>query len=75
MGVGSKLFDKVERIAKEKKIKRITLEVLDSNVLAHKLYKKLGFTDVSESEFTKKQQRLFESKKHIYMMKELKEIV
>ena len=71
MGIGSKLFTEIENIAKKKKLKKITLEVLDSNVLAYKLYKKLGFIDVSKSIFTKKQQQYFKSNSHIYMMKNL----
>jgi ribosomal-protein-alanine N-acetyltransferase len=71
MGIGSKLFEKIENIAKAKSLKKLTLEVLDTNVLAHKLYKKLGFTDIGKSIFTKKQQKYFKSNSHIYMMKEL----
>ncbi|WP_176239313.1 GNAT family N-acetyltransferase [Mariniplasma anaerobium] len=71
MGIGSKLFDEIESIAKNKGLKKITLEVLDSNKLAYKLYKKLGFIDIRASEFTKKQKKYFKSNTHIYMIKEL----
>jgi len=71
MGIGSKLFKQIENIAKEKDLKKITLEVLDTNVSAYKLYKRLGFKDISESIFTKKQQKHFKSHSHLYMMKEL----
>ncbi len=71
MGVGSKLFKEIENIAEEKNLKKITLEVLDTNVSAYELYKKLGFIEISKSIFTKKQQKHFKSYSHIYMMKEL----
>jgi len=71
MGIGSKLFKEIENIAEEKNLKKITLEVLDTNVSAYKLYKRLGFIDISNSIFTKKQQKYFKSYSHLYMMKKL----
>jgi len=71
MGIGSKLFKEIESIAEKKNIKKITLEVLDTNVSAYNLYKRLGFKDISKSTFTKKQQKYFKSNSHLYMMKEL----
>ncbi len=73
MGLGSKLFDEVEKFAKKQKLKKITLEVLDSNIRAHTLYKRLGFKIVKQVEFSKQQQEYFESKSHIYMMKQLED--
>ena len=71
MGIGSKLFEEIENIAENKNLKKITLEVLDSNISAYSLYKRLGFIDVRKSVFTKKQQQYFNSKSHVYMMKKL----
>jgi ribosomal protein S18 acetylase RimI-like enzyme len=73
MGIGSKLFKEIENIAEKKNLKNITLEVLDSNILAYNLYKRLGFIDVSKSVFSKQQQQYFKSNSHIYMMKILDE--
>jgi ribosomal protein S18 acetylase RimI-like enzyme len=67
IGIGSRLFDEIESIAKSKGLKKITLEVLDSNKLAYKLYKKLEFVDIRVSEFTKKQKKYFKSNTHIYI--------
>lgn len=40
LGIGSKLFDEVVRIAKEKKVRRMDWQVLDWNTLALDFYKK-----------------------------------
>ncbi len=71
MGIGSKLLDEVEKMAKKLKLKKITLEVLDTNKRAYTLYKKLGFEMVKQVEFNEQQQEYFKSKSHIYMMKKL----
>ena len=44
-GVGSQLFDRLERVALEKGIKTISLEVIDTNHKARALYKRLGFVE------------------------------
>ena len=42
-GIGSRLFDLLERIASKKRIRTISLEVIDTNPRAKVLYKNLGF--------------------------------
>jgi len=71
MGIGSKLFKEIENIAEKKNLKKITLEVLDSNISAYNLYKRLGFIDVAKSVFSRQQQQYFKSNSHVYMMKKL----
>lgn len=44
-GVGQAMMDFVEGIAKERGCVKITLEVLENNHAARKLYRKCGFTD------------------------------
>lgn len=45
-GIGSKLLDKIFKIAKQQKAQSITLEVNENNLPAIKLYQKLGFEQV-----------------------------
>ena len=42
-GIGSQLFDRLENIAVKKRIRTISLEVVDTNSKAKALYKRLGF--------------------------------
>ena len=42
-GIGSRLFDLLERIASKKRIRTISLEVIDTNPRAKALYEHLGF--------------------------------
>lgn len=71
LGIGTKLFSFLEKFALRKNLSKITLEVLSSNSKAHELYQKLGFTEYKNTAFTKKQQKLFKAKTHIYMVKEI----
>lgn len=71
MEVGSKLFSEIEKLAKNRNLNTITLEVLDTNIRASALYKKLGFKVIKEVEFNKKQQKYFKSKSHIYMTRNI----
>lgn len=73
MGIGSKLFDEIDKFARKQELKKITLEVLDTNTKAIALYKRLGFEVVKQVEFNEQQQEYFKSKSHIYMMKKLKD--
>jgi ribosomal protein S18 acetylase RimI-like enzyme len=50
-GVGSRLFDVLERIALEKGIERITLAVTDTNPRAEALYKRFGFVRTEQITF------------------------
>ncbi|TPH14571.1 GNAT family N-acetyltransferase [Litorilituus lipolyticus] len=43
MGISGLLFDEVEKIAKQKGCCKLTLEVLEGNIVAQNAYKKLGF--------------------------------
>ncbi len=45
-GIGSALLEKLLNIAKEKEIKKITLEVNESNFSAIHLYKNFGFKEI-----------------------------
>lgn len=45
-GVGTKMFDHLDKIAKSEEFERLTLEVIDSNIKAKDLYTRLGFKDV-----------------------------
>ena len=47
-GYGKATLDKVEKIAKKLKIKRIGLDVFYHNVIAKKLYSKMGYNVISE---------------------------
>ena len=47
MGIGYALLSSLINIAKEKGIKKITLEVNENNVSAIHLYKKIGFKEIS----------------------------
>jgi ribosomal protein S18 acetylase RimI-like enzyme len=42
-GIGTKLFEAVERYAREKQARRLELEVFDRNTGAIKLYQRLGY--------------------------------
>ena len=42
-GIGSQLFYRVERIAAQKSVRKISLEVIDTNQRARALYERLGF--------------------------------
>jgi ribosomal protein S18 acetylase RimI-like enzyme len=44
-GIGSCLFDLLERIALEKRIRMLSLDVIDTNHRARALYKRLGFVE------------------------------
>jgi len=44
-GLGKKLMEQIELIAKERKCCKITLEVRDDNQIAQNLYTELGFKD------------------------------
>ena len=44
-GIGSQLFDMLERVALERKIRKISLEIIDTNHGARALYKRLGFIE------------------------------
>ena len=43
LGIGTRLFDRTIRKAKEKLLERVELEVLASNIPAIRLYEKVGF--------------------------------
>ncbi len=45
MGISKKLLQRVEEIARERRACKLTLEVMDDNVIAKTAYKKFGFTD------------------------------
>lgn len=45
-GLGKKLLEQIELIAKERKYCKITLEVREDNQIAQNLYTELGFKDV-----------------------------
>lgn len=47
LGIGSALLEKLLNVAKEKEIKKITLEVNESNISAIHLYKNFGFKEIS----------------------------
>lgn len=47
LGIGYTLLTELINIAKEKRIKKITLEVNENNVSAIHLYKKIGFKEIS----------------------------
>ncbi|MBW3596154.1 MAG: GNAT family N-acetyltransferase [Planctomycetes bacterium] len=49
-GVGTQLLAEVERRARERGCCRVTLEVLEHNVVARKLYRRLGFRGDGEAE-------------------------
>lgn len=46
-GVGKRLMDAIETIARERQCSRITLEVREDNVVAQRLYKKVGFGETA----------------------------
>jgi len=46
-GVGHKLFDEVKKIAKQKKVDRIELQVNARNIRAKAMYESYGFTEKS----------------------------
>ena len=50
LGIGSALLEKLLNVAKEKEIKKITLEVNESNILAIHLYKNFGFKEIAVRE-------------------------
>ena len=47
-GIGSQLFDLLERIASKKEIRTISLEIIDTNPRAKALYKRLGFVAIKQ---------------------------
>lgn len=47
LGIGSALLEKLLNVAKAKEIKKITLEVNESNISAIHLYKNFGFKEIS----------------------------
>ena len=47
LGIGSALLERLLDVAKEKEIKKITLEVNESNISAIHLYKNFGFKEIS----------------------------
>jgi ribosomal protein S18 acetylase RimI-like enzyme len=47
-GIGSRLLDLLEKMAVEKRIRRISLEVIDTNPRAEVLYRRLGFKVVKQ---------------------------
>ncbi|NNF96474.1 MAG: GNAT family N-acetyltransferase [Halobacteria archaeon] len=47
-GIGSKLFGMLERIALEKGIQKISLDVIDTNHRAKALYERLGFAETKQ---------------------------
>lgn len=51
IGVGKKLVQTLEEVAKEKKCGKITLEVRRDNLNARDLYKSQGFTEALQSRF------------------------
>lgn len=71
LGIGTKLIHAAENLARELGLKKITLEVLESNQRAYMLYKRLGFSVLKQVEFSKKHQLYFNSRRHIYMLKKL----
>ena len=44
-GIAGRMFEQVERLARERGACKLTLEVLHGNVSARNLYQRLGFTD------------------------------
>lgn len=44
LGISQKLFEEVEKIARERGCCKLTLEVLAGNIIAQKAYEKLGFS-------------------------------
>jgi ribosomal protein S18 acetylase RimI-like enzyme len=50
-GVGRKMIEKIESIARERSCSRITLEVNHDNVVAQELYKSEGFADTEPPMF------------------------
>ena len=42
-GIGSQLFERLERIASQKSVRKISLEVIDTNQRARVLYERIGF--------------------------------
>ncbi|MEA5129393.1 MAG: GNAT family N-acetyltransferase [Proteiniphilum sp.] len=46
-GVGKRLMEAIELIARERQCSRITLEVREDNVVAQRLYKKMGFGETA----------------------------
>ncbi len=47
-GIGSHLFDMLEGIASKKRIRTISLDVIDSNSRAKALYERLGFVTIKQ---------------------------
>lgn len=50
-GVGRKMIEKIESIARERSCSRITLEVRHDNAVAQELYKSVGFADTQPPMF------------------------
>ncbi len=71
-GIGSKLMEAAFKYFENSKYKKLTLDVLDANVRAHKLYKDLGFEDDGVIELSKKYQNRLNGEKFIYMKYEKK---
>jgi len=49
-GIGTKLFNAMMSYAKKKKVKTVTLDVVNTNSRAKMLYERLGFSAVKETE-------------------------
>ena len=70
MGIGTKLFDSTIELSKQLKLNYVTLDVVDTNPKAKKLYEKLGFKVLKEGNtkwITKKAgfEKYFHMKKNI----------
>ena len=47
-GIGTQMFEEMERIARERGVRQMELEVLEGNERAIRLYEKMGFSVVGE---------------------------
>jgi len=66
-GVATKLIHYVIKLAREKQLKKVTLDVLDININAYRLYLALNFKVTGKTVFNKKEQKAFKAYEQYHM--------
>jgi len=66
-GIATKLISYVTELAKQKQLKKVTLDVLDTNENAYRLYLALNFKVTGKTIFNKREQKAFKAYEQYHM--------